>query len=482
MAIANHLHFGYFDYEYESFQENLRDCEADKRVLHHMLPEILQSTVRKAFNDPLVTSIEARAEAVLKIEGHPYDEKTKTQYVEYILQYLTRGGKLAAIERVLRSNDPLSSSTERADLTSAAAVGSLCAVKELLEENESDWPSWPYFRQHATNDNVYIDPLRAASSNGHIEVVQHLLKALKDFGGAEKWTDTFKHRFQCILNAAIQSRHRQTILTLAVVARKNGICESSLTHVGLSCAELWIRTAITTGCMDTFKTTMAVVGSTAPISAKTLVAYAMLFACEYGQVDILRHLIAHNPTCFQREGPVAGSDIARRYKTKVEQTLGISCMQTAAQYLQRHIIDVLLEHGVSINTGSPIIRAIEFENISIVKYMLDHGADYNRHIHKECLTQLGPSANRALSEFKETDMLPVIFYLVAKHMGKPRYSFRKNGVEQRLMSFVEDIEGSEFWRGKVEAVLGKEMFNEPRCMEYQRFVMNDSWECFRRRI
>ena len=476
--------FGYFDYEYELFQEDFRGCEADKRVLHHLLPEILQSTVRKVFNDPLVTSIEARAEAVLQIEGHPYDEKTKTQYVEYIFQYLTRGGKLAAIDRALRSpsNYPLFSSTVRADLVSAAAVGSLAVVKELLEDNESDWPSWPYFRQHASNDNVYADPLRAAASNGHIEVVQHLLKALKDFGGAEKWTDTFKHRFQCILNAAIQSKHRQTILTLAVVARKNAVCDSSLTHVGLACAELWIRTAVTTGCMETFTTTMAVVGSTAPMSAKTLMAYAMLFACEYGQVDILRYLIAHNPTCFQREGPVAGSDIARRYKTKVEQTLDISCMQTAAQYLQRHINDVLLEHGVSINAGSPIIRAIEFENISIVKYMLDHGAEYNRHEHSECLKQLGHGANRALSEFKETDMLPVILYLVAKHMGKPRYSFRKNGLEQRLMSFVEDIEDSEFWRRKVEAVLGKEMFNEPRCMEYQRFVMNDSWECFRRRI
>jgi len=248
-------------------------------------------------------------------------------------------------------------------------------------------------------------------------------------------------------------------LTLAVVARKNRVCNSNLTYgQGLTCAELWIRTAIETGCMDTFKTTMAVVGSTASISAKRLVANALLFACKHGQVKILRHLIAHNPTSLQREGPVAGSDVARRYRDPVQQTLGISCMQTAAQYLQRHIIDVLLEHGVSINAGSPTIRAIEYEDISIVKYMLEHGAIYNRHIHSDCLKQLHFGAHKSLDIFKKTEMMPVIFYLVAKHKGKPPYSLR--GEPDRLASFVEDIENSDFSSGKVAAILGKQISSQ----------------------
>lgn len=81
------------------------------------------------------------------------------------------------MQRVLRSrsDNSLFTSTERADLVSAAAVGSLAAVNDLLERNESDWPSWPYIRQHAFDDNVYKDPIQAAASNGHIKVVQHLL-------------------------------------------------------------------------------------------------------------------------------------------------------------------------------------------------------------------------------------------------------------------------------------------------------------------
>lgn len=100
-----------------------------------------------------------------------------------------------------------------------------------------------------------------------------------------------KKRFQYILDSAIQSKHRQTILTLAVVARKHEVCDSNLTHgQDLSCVELWIKTAIQTGCMETFQTTMTLIGSMkhiVPISAKRLVAKVLLFSCEHGQGEIL---------------------------------------------------------------------------------------------------------------------------------------------------------------------------------------------------
>lgn len=133
-------------------------------------------------------------------------------------------------------------------------------------------------------------------------------------------------------------------------------------------------------------------------------------------------------------------------------------MQTAAQYLQRRVTDVLLEHGVSINAGSPIIRAIQYENISIVMYMLHQGANYNRHIHSNCLMQLDLGAHKSLKDFKKTETMLVIFYLVAKHRGKPRYSLR--GGPDRPASFVKVIEDSEFWSGKVEAILGKEILSQ----------------------
>jgi hypothetical protein len=168
---------------------------------------------------------------------------------------MTRGGKQAASKEMLHPNAiflPRVLSQALMNLISAAAVGSLPTVKQLLStEGPPVWslPLYPRNNESA----LFSDPLQAAAaSNGHVEVLKFLLSTLEEDPDYFYHTDGLPFRIHGAMLAAIQSKHTATILKLVELDKKHKFgLRLGRSFAARDCRELWIRQAVKTGCIYT---------------------------------------------------------------------------------------------------------------------------------------------------------------------------------------------------------------------------------------
>ncbi|CAN9384486.1 unnamed protein product [Alternaria alternata] len=352
-------------------KESFKDAGSHRKdVFTNISADYLGSAVRKRKNEPLVTFIDKCADTVLGIEGKSSDDERKTRYLQDIIRYTTRGESHATYSLAIHPNssDHIQRPSQRvANLTSAAAVGSLVAVKHLLRKYVKSWPSSEYLNWNY-NQGGLSDAIGAAASNGHVKVLQHLLNKLRPLvnqksglprGSPQHELQQLNRRLHSIFCLAIRSKHCLTIQTLADFAQKYKMSfgfyyDSYSPEQG----DEWIKNAVRTGCVKTFQATISTITSINPKAFHALKDHylksAFWYCCRFGQEDILQYLIAQDCVLLQRHG---------RYGMKL-----------AARHLCRNIITILLENGVSINDGKPVQEAIKYENISIVEFMIAHGA------------------------------------------------------------------------------------------------------------
>jgi hypothetical protein len=447
------------------------------RVLRCLFGDVMRSEVRKERGEPLVRSVWEVAGQVVRYERRVCgeeadrsfeeesgngDEEIKPRYVEDIIQYLTRGGKNVAIAKALHPDRNVMAS-DATEVTGAAAVGSLKAVKYLLPTNLAGWPSLQDRTWHELEGGLYSDPIRAAASNGHFKVLQYLLTTLETLMSKLSIMNLDPYltvKFQRSLTAVIQSRHPPTITTLAKFIHRYRIHEAnSLYSPDLSCTEEWIKAAAQTGCTRTYETTLTCIETMQPTRISPSVSAwsqrqrrskALLFACQHGQVHLLRHILVLDCAVLHSYGP--SMDLA---SYPVYEVLGTMCMRVAAQYMHRGVADVLLENDVCMNTGRPIKTAIRYENVAMVRFMVERGARVDEEAYAYCAGELEKRGYKGLRDYEKSSMAPVVFYLVARCVGEvPRVG--GDGVDW-MERLVRDVEDSKVWSWRVEAMLGLEV-------------------------
>jgi hypothetical protein len=456
------------------------------RVLRCLFGDVMRSEVRKERGEPLVRSVWEVAGQVVRYErrvcgeeadgsfeeeggngdgeeDESHDAEIMSRYVEDIIRHLTRGGKNAAIAKALLHPDRNIMASGATEITGAAAVGSLKAVKYLLAMNLAGWPSQQYRIWHELEEGLYSDPIRAAASNGHVEVLQYLLTTLETLMSKRSMLNLDPYltvKFQRSLTAAIQSRHSPTITTLAKFIHRYRIHEAnSLYSPDLSCTEEWIKAAAQTCCTHTYETTLTCIEIMQPTrispsvstwSPRQRLSKALLFACQHGQVNLLRHILALDCAVLHGYGP--SMDLA---SYPVYEVLGTMCMRVAAQYMHRGVADVLLENDVCMNTGRPIKTAIRYKNVAMVRFMVERGARVDEEAYAYCAGELEKRGYKGLRDYEKSSMAPVVFYLVARCVGEvPRVG--GDGVDW-MERLVQDVEDSKVWSWRVEAMLGLEV-------------------------
>ena len=341
-----------------------------KDIFTNISAKYLESPVRKRKNEPFVAFIHKCADTVLGIEGKSSDDERKTRYLQDIIRYTTRGERHATYSLAIHpeSSDNIERPSQRVvNLTSAAAVGSLVAVKHLLKKYVKSWPSSEYLNCNS-NQGGLSDPIGAAASNGHVKVLQHLLTKLRPLvdpksglprGAPHLELQQLNRRLYSIFRLAIRSKHCLTIQTLADFAQKYKLSfgfyyDSYNPEQG----DEWIKHAVRTGYVKTFQATISTIMGINPKAYESLKDHylksAFWYSCRFGHGDILQHLIAQDRVLLQKYGRQG--------------------MKLAARHLCRNIITILVENGVSINDGRPVKEAIKYENTSIVEFMIAHGA------------------------------------------------------------------------------------------------------------
>ncbi|KAL1796078.1 hypothetical protein ACET3X_006302 [Alternaria dauci] len=409
--------------------------------------DYLASPYRKRMNEPLVTLIHNCADWVLGIEGKSSGEETKTRYLHDIIQFMTRENVFATYHQAIYPEytryDLGLPSQDVANLAAAAAAGSLVAVKRMLRKKPMCWPSVEYFDANY-NTGVLSDPIGAAACNGHSKVLKFLIAELRPYLNprCRKYAIThgglYLHRLlDSIFRLAILSKNGRTIQILAEFANTHKTSFSS-EHLATSKAngEAWVKSAVSTGCVNTLQATLSAMMTINPAAYGLLkdhhLALAFQHSCRTGQKDILQYLVAQDRALLRGNGKKG--------------------MQLAAQYLHRNIITALLENGISINSGRAIHEAIKYENISIIKFMIVRGARVDTATYEFCVSQLQVKDYKDVNAWPTTSMMPVVFYWVAKVVEqKPVSGWFQVDI---LAKLVREVDRSELWRGRVEAEFG----------------------------
>jgi hypothetical protein len=223
---------------------------------------------------------------------------------------MTRGGKQAALKEMLHPNAiflPRVPPQALMNLTCAAAVGSLPTVKQFLSTEGPPVWSLPLYLKN-NEFALFSDPLQAAASNGHVEVLKFLLSTLEEDPDYFHHTDGLPFRIHGAMLATIQSKHTAIILKLVEFDKKHKFgLRLGRSFAARDCPELWIRQAVKTGCIYTCCAVLSCIVDSHSTELLHL-------TCTHGEAKLLTELILKGGLVVVKLDSEKGMEIAVRDK------------------------------------------------------------------------------------------------------------------------------------------------------------------------
>ena len=417
------------------------DCNATEPICSQIFSNMVSSSVRRvAGTSPAnLLGCEERVDKILEVEAHAHIEHVKVRYLCEIDTYLKQQVPrtvLASVTRGIgyRRIEPPQESILQ--LSTAAAVGSLAAVKHLLGTG-TVWPSQQYLKQPA--EDLFASPLRAAISTGKVGVVSYLLEQLDCYLENPSPGNQYPIRrsLHTAINIAIKAEQPKIILILYKYAcdHHHGLTLQSCCYA--ACPRLWVESAVKTGRVDICRTVLHILPLNLRPGSSRHTPDMFALACEHNQLDIARWI-------FRRKRGTYSIDLPQ-------------ALRIAASLPSLALLDLLLDYGADINEDEPIQFAIVKGHTAMMKEMVQRGARLTDKTFDRVNEQLGQIKYAGLRSFGTDKSHIAACYYAAKSVGQ----YNPKTVTNYMELLVHDVDDSKEWSAKV-AELFETMVAVPR--------------------
>ncbi|KAI8943431.1 hypothetical protein NX059_001441 [Plenodomus lindquistii] len=408
------------------------DLHIDHAVLEAIIGPLLGSQIRRATRHSTFTNIEAQAEAILRVEVHTNVADMKERYMKNIIRYMSTDSKEDAIRRLFeyggsRKNLCRPQPPEAlVHLSAAAATGSLCAVRYYLQA-DCQWPKFDCYSGHS--DCCFkLDPLHAAVSRGHLEIVEYLVTILKNHAPNDnEWSSSYEN-FHTTVSLSIRAGDRAMFEALAGFAKqldmwagKGQMCEWDW--------DLWLESAARSGSQAMCQSVLDSI--TEPyIKRRRSKQKIFLKACQFGQTVLIRRFLRQRMVTISNIGPKA--------------------MYTAVKYGHESVLDLLLESGASITEGRPIVAAIICGDVPMMKVLLSHGAKIDEEVVVRVQSRLAEIQYDGLQSFGVHRWRSLAFYFAFQRVKNVKLARKSKKDYGSLL--VADVE-KEYTSEKLESIM-----------------------------
>ena len=403
------------------------DHHAAKQICSQNFPDIISSPVRRAAgaNPAILLGCEERVDKVLEIEARSHIKHSKPRYVNDIDTYLEQQNPEIVLDSIVQGIGYRGTGPSILQLSTAAAVGSLAAVKYLLD-NGTAWPNPQYVKQPA--DDLFASPLRVAISTGKVGVVLQLLERLDRYleDPSRERQYPIRRPLHTAINIAIKAEQPKIILILYKYTcdHRHGLTHYSCCYA--ACPRLWVESAVNTGRIDICRTVLHILPLNLRPSYSRYAPDMFALACKHNQLDIVRWIFR------QKRGT---------YRIDLPQALRI-----AASLPSLALLDLLLDYGADINEDEPIQFAIVKGHTAIMKQMVQYGARLTDKTFDRVNEKLGQIKYAGLRNFGNAKSRITTYYYAAK-CAEGQYNPKK--VTNYMQLLVHDVDDSKEWSAKV---------------------------------